>query len=227
MLQSMGSLRVGHQARRGPRLYPSAPPPSGSSGSLGPLRPCSDSSATPSFPSHSRGRLGNSRMPPQLEKTHVVPTSWHDEALAPYSVSREVPRSVLKCETVLGTFDATPKVPQHTGLTGGEHRGSLHHLTCAPSPLLIDPSPTPGPPRQPATAARRPQSRLGLTHLVTAPPRHCQHPALRALGQDGGPAEAHALQVHGIHHGVPAFRQVPHAQLQVAALAARKGGGRP
>ena len=34
-----------------------------------------------------------------------------DEALAPYSVSREVPRSVLKCETVLGTLDATSKVP--------------------------------------------------------------------------------------------------------------------
>ena len=38
----------------------------------------------------------------------------------------------------LGTFDATPKVPLHTGLTGGEHRGSRHHLICAPSPLLIE-----------------------------------------------------------------------------------------
>ena len=44
----------------------------------------------------------------------------------------------MKCDTVLGTFDATPKVPQHTGLTGGEHRGSRHHLICAPSPLLIE-----------------------------------------------------------------------------------------
>ena len=31
----------------------------------------------------------NSRIPPQLEKRHVVPPSSQDEALAPYSVSRE------------------------------------------------------------------------------------------------------------------------------------------
>ena len=47
-----------------------------------------------------------------------------DEALAPYSVSREVSHSVLKCKTVLGTLDATPNVPGHTGLTRQEHRGS-------------------------------------------------------------------------------------------------------
>ena len=34
-----------------------------------------------------------------------------DEALGRYSVSREVPRSILKYKTVLGTLDATPKVP--------------------------------------------------------------------------------------------------------------------
>ena len=34
----------------------------------------------------------------------------------------------LKCETVLGTLDATPKVPRHTRLTQGEHRGSRHHF---------------------------------------------------------------------------------------------------
>ena len=28
-----------------------------------------------------------------------------------YSISREFPRSILKCETVLGTLDATSKVP--------------------------------------------------------------------------------------------------------------------
>ena len=55
-----------------------------------------------------------------------------------YSISKEVLRSILKCDMVLVTFDATPKVPQHTGLTGGEHRGSRHHLICAPSPLLIE-----------------------------------------------------------------------------------------
>ena len=39
------------------------------------------------------------------------------EALARYSVSREVLRSVLKSEKLLGTLDATPKVPRHTSLT--------------------------------------------------------------------------------------------------------------
>ena len=32
-------------------------------------------------------------MPPQLEKNHVVPTAWQDEALARDGVSREVPCS--------------------------------------------------------------------------------------------------------------------------------------
>ena len=40
-----------------------------------------------------------SRIPTQLEKNDVVPTSSQDEALALYSVSREVPCSVLKWET--------------------------------------------------------------------------------------------------------------------------------
>ena len=39
-----------------------------------------------------------------------------NETRARYSVSREVPRPVLKCETLLGTLDATPNVPRHTGL---------------------------------------------------------------------------------------------------------------
>ena len=47
----------------------------------------------------------------QLEKNHVFPSSSQYEALARYSVSREVPCSVLKWETVLGSLDATPKVP--------------------------------------------------------------------------------------------------------------------
>ena len=45
----------------------------------------------------SKGCRRNSRIPPQLEKRYVVPPSSQDEALAPYSISREVPRSVLKC----------------------------------------------------------------------------------------------------------------------------------
>ena len=47
----------------------------------------------------SMGLRRNSRMPPQLEKNHVVPTAWQDEALARDGVSREVPCSALKGET--------------------------------------------------------------------------------------------------------------------------------
>ena len=39
-------------------------------------------------------------MPPQLEKNHVVPTAWQDEALARDGVSRDVPCSALKGEPV-------------------------------------------------------------------------------------------------------------------------------
>ena len=39
-------------------------------------------------------------MPPQLEKNPGVPTAWQDEALARDGVSREVPGSALKGETV-------------------------------------------------------------------------------------------------------------------------------
>ena len=53
----------------------------------------------------------NSRIPRQLEKNNVAPPSSKYEAPVSYSVSREVPGSVLKCESVLGTLDATPKFP--------------------------------------------------------------------------------------------------------------------
>ena len=43
-------------------------------------------------------------MPPQLEKNHVVPTSWQDEALARDGVSREVPCSALKAKRSLTAF---------------------------------------------------------------------------------------------------------------------------
>ena len=79
----------------------------------------------------------NSRIPPQLEQNHVVPPSSQDESLSRYRVSGEVPSSILKVETVLGTLDATQKVPQHTGLTREEHRGSRNHFIRAPAPLLI------------------------------------------------------------------------------------------
>ena len=47
------------------------------------------------------------------------------EALARYSVSREVPRSVLKSEKLLGTLDATPKVPRHTRKSDCFPKGNL------------------------------------------------------------------------------------------------------
>ena len=89
------------------------------------LWPCSDSSRTPSFPSQLQGKIGLPRANPrgslkspsfsriqtQLEKNDVVPTSSQNEALARYSVPREVTCSVLKWETVLGSLVATPKVP--------------------------------------------------------------------------------------------------------------------
>ena len=39
-------------------------------------------------------------MPPQLEKNHVVPTAWQDEALARDGVSREVPFSAVQAFAV-------------------------------------------------------------------------------------------------------------------------------
>ena len=61
-------------------------------------------------------------------KSTCVPRHRKMRPFVRYSISREVPRSILKCETVLGTLDATPKVPRHTRLTQGEHRGSRHHF---------------------------------------------------------------------------------------------------
>ena len=50
----------------------------------------------------------------------MVSASSQDEALDRYSVSSEVPRSILKCEMLLFTLDVTPKVPRHTVLTEGK-----------------------------------------------------------------------------------------------------------
>ena len=58
-------------------------------------------------------------MPPQLEKNHVVPTAWQDEALARDGVSREVPCSALmkvksesevdeSCQTLSDPMDYSP-----------------------------------------------------------------------------------------------------------------------
>ena len=50
-------------------------------------------------------------IPPQLEKDHVVSASSQDEALDRYSVSSEVPRSVLRFEMVLDTLMRPQKFP--------------------------------------------------------------------------------------------------------------------
>ena len=44
-------------------------------------------------------------MPPQLEKNHVVPTAWQDEALARDGVSREAPCSALMPSVSSMTFE--------------------------------------------------------------------------------------------------------------------------
>ena len=103
---------------------------------------CSDSSAIPGstlqlewrldFPVQtqeaSRVPLRNLRIPQQLKKNHEVPPSSRDEALSQCSISRKIPRFLLKFEMVPDTLDATQKVPQHTGLTQEEHGFSQQHL---------------------------------------------------------------------------------------------------
>ena len=71
-------------------------------------------------------------MPPQLEKNHVVPTSWQDEALARHGVSREVPCSALKGETVPDSLTATPKSPT-------TRRGPPRGTPRVPAPLPLSP----------------------------------------------------------------------------------------
>ena len=59
-----------------------------------------------------------SRIQTQLEKNDVVPTSSQNEAIARYSVPREVTCSVLKWETVLGSLDR----PGQSSLSAGALR---------------------------------------------------------------------------------------------------------
>ena len=71
-------------------------------------------------------------MPPQLEKNHVVPTSWQDEDLDRDGVSREVPCSALKGETVPDSLPATPKSPP-------TRRGPPRGTPRVPAPLPLSP----------------------------------------------------------------------------------------
>ena len=64
-------------------------------------------------------------------KPRILP-STQDEALSHCSVSREIPRSLLKLETVLNTLHETPEVPR---LTRPHSRGTLSfpaHLNLSP-----------------------------------------------------------------------------------------------
>ena len=68
----------------------------------------------------------------QLKKNHESLPSTQDEALSHCSVSREIPRSLLKLETVLNTLHETPEVPR---LTRPHSRGTLSfpaHLNLSP-----------------------------------------------------------------------------------------------
>ena len=59
----------------------------------------------PEFPVVSQQSHRNSK------KNHMVSPSSQDEALARHSVSREVPRFILKFETVFGKLREIPKFP--------------------------------------------------------------------------------------------------------------------
>ena len=61
-------------------------------------------------------------MLPKLEKKHEISPSSRDEALSHCSVLREIPRSLLKFETVHDTLDVTQKIHRHTW---SDSRGTL------------------------------------------------------------------------------------------------------
>ena len=50
----------------------------------------------------------------QLVNNHKILPSTRDEAVFQSSVSRETPRSLLKCKRVLDTLDATQEGPRDT-----------------------------------------------------------------------------------------------------------------
>ena len=65
----------------------------------------------------------------QCSNDHVVPTAWQDEALARDGVSREVPCSALKGETVPDSLPATPESPRHAGFPRGAETRQLDGIT--------------------------------------------------------------------------------------------------
>src|SRR5574341_426945 len=101
---------------------------------------------SPAFLRNSNGRLDfpgptqeasriprrNSRIPPQLEKNHVVPPSSQDEAF-PATASHEKSHvRNWRSKRYLAPLIRPHKVPRHPGLPGEEHRGF-------PAPLPLSP----------------------------------------------------------------------------------------
>ena len=68
-----------------------------------------------------------------MEKNQEILPSKPDEAIFHYSVSREIPLSLLSPEKVLDTLEATQEVPRHTSL----------HLSVAPR-FPLQPKKSPG-----------------------------------------------------------------------------------
>ena len=102
-------------------------------------------------------------MPPQLEKHHVVPTSWQDEALARDGVSRDVPCCALKGETVPDSLHVTPK-------SSPTRRVPSRGTPRVPAPLPLSPFSPPDRDRRgdyPAWSGRG--SQHSLAHLRMKP----------------------------------------------------------
>ena len=91
------------------------------------------------------GASSNSRMPPQLEKNHVVPTAWQDEALARDGVSREVPCSALN----LNLDPRSPGLPRP-----GCAPGAFPAAVATTESTTGKPSPTPARSQTPPRATR-------------------------------------------------------------------------
>ena len=107
---------------------------------------------------------------------HVVPTAWQDEALAHHGVSREVPCSSLKGETVPDSLHATPKSPPNPVGEGTKRRG-----TDTPMHLLETPA---------GSTHSLSRALTLLYHAAGAGLQECSVTALRlALGKPWGPAD--------------------------------------
>ena len=162
----------------------------------------------------------------------MVPTSLQDEPLARYGVSREVPVSVLKCETVPDTFLATPR----NSLT---HRVPSRETPSIPTPLHLSPFSPPDRDRRvdsPALSGRvpglpsTPQDEAGLTRKFETSPvggPSCRKTPISLSAFEKNPRPGHLFEGNPVGEGttrrgtvtVVHFRkhpQVPHTAQQGA-----------